>query len=85
MNLEWLSLLLGGATLLFLGAVLAFQFLSRYGEAGAARKYEALRQPAKTSNKQALHNGMHSIPSALVYRSCVPTYTSFVVVWLFST
>ncbi|MGG1596428.1 hypothetical protein [Paenibacillus naphthalenovorans] len=78
MNLEWLSLLLGGATLLFLGAVLAFQFLSRYGEAGAARKYEALRQPAKTSNKQALHNGMQQLYTLCSRVPLLRTYLHFI-------
>lgn len=61
MKLEWLSLLLGGAILLFLAAVIAFQWLSRSGEAGAARQYEALRKPAQASKKQALHNGMQQL------------------------
>ncbi|APB72534.2 hypothetical protein PPYC1_20100 [Paenibacillus polymyxa] len=56
MRLDGLSLLMGTATVLFLGVSVAFLWLSRYSsEVGAARQYEALRKPAKTSKKQVLH------------------------------
>ncbi|MNW32597.1 hypothetical protein D3C74_105670 [compost metagenome] len=62
MRLDGLSLLLGTATVLFLGVAVAFLWLSRYSsQVGAARQYEALRKPAKTSKKQALHQLMQRL------------------------
>lgn len=66
MNREALSLLLGVVTVLFLCAVAAFMWLSRRNSAVAAvRRYEALRQPGKTSRKQTVYSFMQQL-----YRMC---------------
>ncbi|WP_274363084.1 hypothetical protein [Paenibacillus thermotolerans] len=66
MKLEWLSLLLGAATVLFLAMVAAFQWVSRHGsDVEAVRRYEALRKPGKARKKQALHSVLQQL-----YRLC---------------
>ncbi|CAM3660996.1 MULTISPECIES: hypothetical protein [Paenibacillus] len=66
MKLEWLSLLLGAATMLFLAMVAAFQWVSRHGsDVEAVRRYEALRKPGKARKKQALHSVLQQL-----YRLC---------------
>ncbi|MCD1261337.1 hypothetical protein B5M42_021280 [Paenibacillus athensensis] len=62
MKLEWLSLLLGVVTVLFLAAVVAFQWLSRHGaDSIAFRQYEALRKPGQAQKKQALYSFMQQL------------------------
>lgn len=52
-----LSLVLGGAVVLFLAAVLLFKWLSRKNTgAGSMREYEELRLPGKPTNKHAVHS-----------------------------
>ena len=64
MDREWLSLLLGMATLLFLIALAAFMWLSRRNtEVAAVRRYEALRQPGKTSRRQILYSRLQKLYS----------------------
>src|SRR5690606_34936928 len=66
MKIEWLSLLLGASTLLFLAMVAAFQWVSRHGsDVEAVRQYEALRKPGKARKKQALHSVLQQL-----YRLC---------------
>ncbi len=66
MKLEWLSLMLGTATVLSLVMAAAFQWVSRHGsDVEAIRQYEALRKPGKARKKQALHSVMQQL-----YRLC---------------
>ncbi|MEK3866898.1 hypothetical protein MHH60_25860 [Paenibacillus sp. FSL H7-0716] len=63
---EWLSPLLGIATVLFLAAVAAFLWLSRRdSEVAAVRRYEALRKPGQAPRKQAIYSLMQQL-----YRVC---------------
>ncbi|WP_214625810.1 hypothetical protein [Paenibacillus agaridevorans] len=78
MRLEGLSLLLGTVMVLFFGVTVAFLWLSRYSsEVGAARQYEALRQPAKTSKKQVLHQGMQRLYLLCSRLPLLRTYLSY--------
>lgn len=63
-----LSLVLGGAVVFFLAAVLLFQWLSRKNTgAGSIREYEELRLPGKATRKHALHSLLQRI-----YAACEP-------------
>ncbi|WP_080835152.1 hypothetical protein [Cohnella massiliensis] len=77
MRLEWLSLLLGAATVLFLAMAAAFQWVSRHGsDVEAIRRYEALRKPGKARKKQALYSVMQQL-----YRLCerVPILSAYLI------
>lgn len=62
MNREALSLVLGIATILFLSTIAVYMWLSRRNtEVAAVRRYEALRQPGKTSRKQKVYSLMQQL------------------------
>ncbi len=64
---EWLSPLLGIATVLFFSAVAAFLWLSRRdSEAAAIRRYESLRKPGQAPRKQAIYSLMQQLYSICV-------------------
>ncbi|WP_214629700.1 hypothetical protein [Paenibacillus agaridevorans] len=63
---DWLSPILGIATVLFLVTIAAFLWLSRRdSEVAAVRRYEALRKPGQAPRKQAIYSFMQQL-----YRVC---------------
>lgn len=57
-----LSLLLGGAVVLFLASISLFAWLSRSNTgSGSIKEYEALRLPGKTRNKQRVYSALQRL------------------------